>query len=483
MPLRVLAVASEAFPLVKTGGLADVVGALPLALAAHDVAVTTLLPGYPQVLRAMGEAAAGLVLPDLFGGPARLVPVTADGLALIVLDAPHLFDRAGGPYAGLDGVAFGDNAIRFAALAAAAALVAGGGMPGYACDAVHAHDWQAGLTGAYIRLGGGRPVPVVFTVHNLAFQGQFPAALFPRLGLPPVAFRTEGLEYFGGVGYLKAGLWFADRITTVSPTYATEIRTADGGMGLDGLLRGRGTAVSGILNGIDVVSWNPAEDIALAANFTAATLAPRRRNTAALRARFGLAEDPAALVFGFIGRLAWQKGIDLVLEALPALLGAGAQLVILGSGEPELEGRCLGAMAANPGRIATFIGFDEGLARLCYGGADALLVPSRFEPCGLTQLCALRYGALPVVARTGGLTDTVIDANEVAVGAGVATGFQFAPGSIEMLSDAIRRADALWRDPPGWRRVQANAMATDVSWTRSAARYAGLFREVAAGHG
>ncbi|MDO9706950.1 glycogen synthase GlgA [Paracraurococcus lichenis] len=476
--MRVLAAASEAFPLVKTGGLADVAGALPAALAAEGIAVTTLLPGYPAVMRAVSGAAEALVLPDRFG-PARLLRARAGGLDVLVLDAPRHFDRPGNPYNGPDGEPWEDNGLRFAALgfaAAEAALALG-------FDALHAHDWQAGLAPAYLRLGAPRRVPSVFTIHNLAFQGQFPPSLLPRLGLPPGAWSLEGLEYFGSVGFLKSGLWYADRITTVSPTYAEEIRTPQGGMGLDGLLRGRAGEVSGILNGLDVAAWDPATDPALAARFSAADRAPRAANRTALQARFGLAEDPAAPLFAFVGRLAWQKGVDLILEALPALLDAGGQLALLGTGEAALEARCRAAAAAHPGRVGAVIGFDEGLARLAYGGADCVLVPSRFEPCGLAQLCALRYGAPPLVARTGGLADTVIDANEMALAAGCATGLQSAPGDAAMLAAAIQRTAALVRDRAAWARIQANALACDVSWRRSAARYAALFREIAAPHG
>ena len=475
MALRVLAVASECFPLVKTGGLADVVGALPAALAPQGIAVTTLIPGYPAVLAAVPKARAVLALPELFGGPARLLRATHAGLDLLLLDAPHLFARAGNPYLAPDGAPWADNALRFAALSAAAAMVATGAAKGLAFDAVHAHDWQAGLTGAYLRLNHASRLPLVFTIHNLAFQGQYPASLFPSLGLPPAAYAVEGVEYFGQVGFLKAGLWYADRITTVSPSYAQEIRTAEGGMGLDGLLRFRGGAVSGILNGIDDREWNPATDPHLAARFDAADPAPRALNKAELQARFGMAPDPAAPLFLFVGRLAWQKGVDLVLDALPALLGEGGQLAILGTGEPALEARCRDAAAAHPGRIGTVIGFDEALARLGYGGADAVLVPSRFEPCGLAQLCALRYGALPVVARVGGLADTVIDANEAALAAGSGTGVLFAPPTAEALAAALHRTAALFHDAAAWAQLQRNALAGDVSWRRSATRYATLF--------
>lgn len=474
MSLRVLAVASECFPLIKTGGLADVVGALPAALAPEGIAITTLLPAYPVVLAAIGDAPVVLDLPDRFG-PARLRAGKAGGLDLLVLEAPQHFGRPGNPYTGPDGEPWADNGLRFAALGYAAAEAA----TALGFDAVHAHDWQAGLACAYLRLVAPARVPVVFTIHNLAFQGQFPPALFPRLGLPPGAWSIDGLEYFGSVGFLKSGLWYADRITTVSPTYAAEIRSSAGGMGLEGLLRGRSAAVSGILNGLDDATWDPAQDTALAARFSVADPTPRTANKPALQAHFGLAADPAAPLFAFVGRLAWQKGMDLVLEALPALLEAGGQLVILGTGDMALESRCLGAAAAHPGRIGAVIGFDEALARLCYGGADAVLVPSRFEPCGLAQLCALRYGAPPLVAWTGGLADTVIDANEMALAAGCATGVQFAPGDAAMLASAVQRTAGLIRDTPAWARIRANAMGCDVSWRRSAARYAALFREIA----
>jgi len=482
MSLSILAVASECVPLVKTGGLADVVGALPGALAAHGVAVTTLLPGYPAVMQAVGSARAARVMPDLFGEPARIVPVSIDGLELLALDAPHLFARHGNPYQDATGAEWGDNGVRFAALGAAAAYVAGGALPGRKFAAVHAHDWQAGLAPSYLRFAKA-PLPSLFTIHNLAFQGRFPASLFPQLGLPPETFATAGLEYYGGVGFMKAALWFAERISTVSPHYAAEIMTPQFGMGLDGLLRGRHRDLSGIVNGVDTAAWNPAADAALAARYGADDPSPRAQNTAALRAELGLDADARGPLFAFIGRLAWQKGIDLILESIPAITESGGQLAILGSGEPALEERCRGAAEANRGRIASFIGFNERLSRLLYGGADAVLVPSRFEPCGLTQLIGLRYGALPIVARTGGLADTVIDANDAALALGCGTGFVAAPDDVAMLSHAIRRAAAAFAQPALWRRLQANAMASDVSWTRSAAAYAALFHDMAAPRG
>lgn len=474
--MRVLAVASEAVPFVKTGGLADVVGALPAALAREGVAVTTLLPGYPAVLDALAGAEEVARFADLPGGPARLLRGQAGGLAVAALDAPALFDRPGNPYLGPDGADWPDNGIRFAALGAAAARLAAEG--GFA--ALHAHDWQAGLAGAYLRHAGNR-LPVLFTLHNLAFQGHFPAALFPHLGLPDAAFALAGVEFHGGVGFLKAGLWYADAITTVSPTYAAEITTPEGGMGLDGLLAGRAGVLHGILNGIDTTAWDPATDRHLAARFDAADPAPRAANRAALGRALGITAAPPRPLFGFVGRLTWQKGVDLILDALPALLATGGSLALLGSGEAGLEARARAAAAAHPGRVGVAIGYDERIARLIYAGADGVLVPSRFEPCGLAQLCALRYGAVPVVARLGGLADTVVDANPMALQAGWGTGLQFSPPTAGMLAAALRRTAALFADAGTWRRLQRNAMATDVSWTRSAAQYAALLSALARG--
>jgi starch synthase len=478
--VRVLSVASEIYPLVKTGGLADVTGALAKALAAEDVAVTTLVPGYPAVVKALPAPATVWSTPDLFGGEARVLAGSAAGLDLFVLDAPHLFARAGNPYTGRDGKDWPDNAFRFAALARAAAEIGSGAMSGYRPDVVHAHDWQAGLAPAYVHYGRGHRPATVMTLHNLAFQGKFPRALFAALDLPPAAYSLRGVEYHGGISYLKAGLQFADRITTVSPTYAAEISTPEDGMGFDGLLRDRADRLSGILNGIDDDVWNPATDPCLAANYDARDIAARAANTAALQARLRLDQNPHALSVGVVSRFSWQKGLDLLLAALPGLVRSGAQLAVLGAGDAELEVAFLDAARAYPGRVGCFIGYDEPLAHLIQGGASALLVPSRFEPCGLTQLCALRYGAVPIVARVGGLADTVIDANEMALAAGVATGIVFTPPTRERLERALSRAAAVFRDPSRWARLQANGMQTDVSWRRPARRYANLYRDALA---
>jgi starch synthase len=479
-PVGVLSVVSEIFPLIKTGGLADVAGALPGALAAEDVAVRSLVPGYPSVLAALESGVVVASVDDLFGGGAHVVAARAADLELFVLDAPHLFSRDGDPYRGPDGRDWPDNAFRFAALARVGALLGKGLVPGHLPDIVHSHDWQTGLTPAYLHYAGDRRPATVMTVHNLAFQGQFPSALLAQLGLPAHAYGVGGVEYYGTIGYLKAGLQFADRITTVSPTYALEICTPSGGMGMDGLLRTRANVLSGILNGIDETVWDPARDPDLAAKFDTNRLTERAANKIALQTQLGLEVDPSRMLFGVIARLTAQKGTDLLIEALPTLIETGSQLALLGSGDSAFEAQLRAAAAAHPDRVSVSLIYDETLAHRIQGSCDALLVPSRFEPCGLTQLCAMRYGALPIVVHVGGLCDTVIDANEMALAAGVATGFHFSPVGTDMLVAAIRRALSVWREPEQWRRLQRNAMQTEVGWRRPARRYATLYRELLA---
>jgi len=477
--VRALSVASEVFPLIKTGGLADVAGALPTALMAEGVETRTLVPGYPAVLGALGPADEVLALPSCYGGPARVLGGTVAGLDLFVLDAPHLFARPGNPYVMPDGTDWRDNAFRFAALGRVAATIGQGAIPAFVPQVVHAHDWQAGLTHAFLHYSE-RPRPgTIMTVHNLAYPGKFPQELLAEIGLPADAFTMDGLEFYGGIGFLKAGLRFADRITTVSPTYAREIQEPDAGMGLDGLLRGRSDVLSGIINGIDITEWNPATDPRIAQPFTVARLADRAANKKALQSRFGLPPHADACLLGVVSRLSWQKGLDLLAANLPLILSEGMQLALLGSGEHDLQEQYRAAARSHPEQIGVIIGYDEDLAHLIQAGSDALLVPSRFEPCGLTQLCALRYGAVPLVARVGGLADTVTDANDATLAAHSATGVQFAPVTSEALADALRRTHVLFHHEPVWRQLQETGMSVDVSWRTPARQYADLYREVA----
>lgn len=477
--MKVLFVTPELFPLVKTGGLADVSGALPLALARQGMDVKVLLPAYPGILERLEAAERVASVDDLFGGPARLVAGRAStGAAVLALDAPHLFARPGTAYRGPDGEDWPDNARRFAALAWLGAEIGLGRLLEWRPDVVHAHDWHAGLAPAYLALSGARRPATVQTIHNIAFQGNFPARLLAELRLPPSAFSVEGVEFYGQIGFLKAGLHFADHITTVSPTYAREIQTPDHGMGLDGLLRHRARQLTGILNGIDEATWNPAQDPHIPSRYQDTRLARKAPNKAELKRRLRLDANVEGALFCIVSRLAYQKGLDLVLTALPDLLAGGGQLALLGTGEAALEAQFRAAAAAAPGRVACVMDYDEKLSHLFQAGADAILMPSRFEPCGLTQLYGLRYGSLPIVSRVGGLADTVIDASEAALNDGVATGFQFAPPTAGALGLALSRVFELFAQPAAWQRVQRRAMTRDVGWQRPAERYAALYRRL-----
>ena len=497
-PLSVLSVASEAVPLVKTGGLGDVAGALPGAVAPHGVAMTTLIPGYPSVMAALGLSAterdparkgtrktktATRVVHQwdyLLGEPARLLSASLGGHPLLVLDVPALFHREGGPYGDPLGRDWADNWHRFAALGRAAADIAGGAVNQLGFDLLHAHDWQAGMAPAYLKfapLAGAPRVPSVMTIHNMAFQGQFRHEIFSRLDLPHAAWAIDGVEYHGSVGMLKAGLEAASAITTVSPTYAMEIRSREFGMGLEGLIRSRGDRVHGIVNGIDTNAWNPALDPALEAPFNARSLSRRAANKRALEAEFGLEPGDGPL-FVVISRLTWQKGMDVLGEVLDHLVGLGGRLALLGAGDAAIEAELRQGAARHFGRIGLTIGYDEPLAHRMQAGGDAILVPSRFEPCGLTQLYGLAYGCVPVVARTGGLADTVIDANLAAIHAGAATGIQFSGADYPNFALAIARAVHLYHQPLVWRRMQMAGMKADFSWDRSGAAYARLYRQL-----
>lgn len=481
MALRVLSVASEAVPLVKTGGLADVAGALPAAVSPHGIAMTTLLPGYPAVIAAIGKAKRLHTWDALLGEPARLLSAKIGDTPLLVLDAPGYFGRAGNPYTDAAGKDWGDNWRRFAALGRAAADIASGAVKALSFDVLHAHDWQAAMAIAYLRFAPFRPeqrVPAVMTIHNMAFQGWFDPRIFSSLELPGSAWSIDGVETYGGVGFLKSGLQLADMITTVSPTYAGEIVRPEFGMGLEGLVALRGDRVRGIVNGIDTNEWSPETDSALAARYTARTLAKRTANKRALEQHFGLEEGEGPL-FIMVSRLTWQKGADLIPEVLDHLVGNGGRLAILGSGDPAIVAALQDGAARHPGKVGLQFGYDESLSHRMQGGGDAILVPSRFEPCGLTQLYGLAYGCVPVVTRTGGLSDTVIDANPAALAAGVATGVQFDGAHYHGLASAISRTIALYGQATVWQQIQRNGMAADFSWRRSGAEYARIYQQLA----
>ncbi len=478
MPGRVLSVASECVPLLKTGGLADVVGALPKALAEHGWQMRVLMPGYPGLVTRLGKPRTLWKDKDLFGGPAKLLAGGVEGLDILLLDAPHLYDRPGGPYGGPGGD-HADNDVRFAALSWVAARIAREGLKdGWRPQVLHAHDWQAGFAPAYLRYGLETDVKTVITIHNIAFQGNTDAKRLSALRLPKDRFTPDGLEYYGHLSSLKAALVTADAITTVSPTYARELMREEFGMGLQGVLAQRSNAVTGILNGVDIDVWSPETDPAIYP-YSARKLSDKKKNRAALIKEFGLGyfEGPLAVL---VSRLTTQKGIDLIPETLSEFTWRGGALIVLGSGDPTLEAAMQREAKLNPSRIAVKIGYDEALSHRLFAGGDAVLVPSRFEPCGLTQMYGLRYGTVPLVSATGGLADTVIDANPAALAAGTATGVVFHPTDGLGLSQALRRLTELYADKRVWAKLQRNGMKAPLDWSQSSGQYAALYETLLA---
>lgn len=472
---KTLSVASECAPLVKTGGLADVVGALPAALAALGDEVKTLIPGYPAVLAQVTGAKTVDSFETLFGGPAKLLSAQVAGLDLLILDVPHLFDRPGGPYIDANGRDWFDNPERFAALSYAAAHVAKHGAGKWLPDVVHGHDWQAGFVPEYLHSLGSE-TPFIFTVHNIAFHGNADAARLSTLRLDHARFTTDNFEFWGQISALKAGLTGAAKITTVSQTYAEELKTEAFGMGMEGVLRARASDLVGIVNGIDTDVWNPASDPAIKPYKTARGKAANKK---ALLQEFGLKASAGPLCV-LVSRLTHQKGIDLLIEALPVLLDRGGQLALLGSGDPAIEVALHELAAAEP-NVSVKIGYNEDLSHRMMAGGDVILVPSRFEPCGLTQLYGLRYGTVPLVALTGGLADTVINASPAALTREVATGLQFFPIDANALSNAFSRLCDLYAQPKLWSKLQSNAMKQPVGWETSAQAYHALYAETAKG--
>ncbi len=481
--MRVLFVTSECYPLVKTGGLADVSAALPQALRALGVDVRVLLPGYPAVLcglegKRMVRSLTGI--PGV-GRGALVAGVLPGGVPAYAIESPALYGRAGNPYLTASGADWADNHVRFAALGWVAAEIARTGADDtqWQPDLIHGNDWQSGLMPAYVAFMGSRRPATVMTIHNIAYQGQFSPALLSTVHLPPHSYHMHGVEYYGGIGFLKAGLYYADRLTTVSPTYAREIQSAEHGCGFEGLLSTRTDDLTGILNGVDYGIWNPALDGHLVANYDHTSVEIKAHNKAALQVEFGLDVNPAAPLFAMVSRLNWHKGADLLAEALPALFARGGQVVLLGTGDAGLEGALSALGAAHPRSAGVHIGYDEAQAHRIQAGADVLLVPSRAEPCGLTQLYAMRYGTLPLVRRTGGLEDTVIDATPAALADGCATGFAFDEATPTALGWAIRRAMDLYRAPDRWRAMQQRAMTRDFGWAGSAREYLQLYQGLA----
>lgn len=478
---KVLFVASEIFPLAKTGGLADVCGSLPPQLARLGFDVRLLMPGYPQaldlVIAPRLAADLGEVLP---GANARLIsgwtPDTA--IPIWLVECPALFQRPGTLYQDPDGRDWSDNALRFGLLCEVAARIGLGQALDWRPDIVHAHDWHAGLTPLLVTRGATERPRSVFTVHNAAFQGNFPFAAVAPLGLPPDAYGPSGAEFYGSISFLKAGVRYADRVTTVSPTYALELRTPEFGLGLEGVFESRGTALRGILNGIDVDLWNPAEDPHLTRPFDAGNLHDKHIDKATLQHKSGLYIDAGAPLVMFASRLTEQKMADVVLRELPAIMERHPRLqfALHGRGDRDLEQGFRELVPHYPGRLAVRIGYDEAYTHQLHGGADMLLHGSRFEPCGLTQLYAMRYGTLPIVRRVGGLADSVTET------AGEATGFVFDEVSGPAMNAALSRAvEVFEHHPEQWTGLQRRAMAADFGWNASAEAYGRLYLELVPG--
>ena len=465
--LSVLFAAPECSPLTKTGGLGDVCGALPAALRAAGVDARVLMPGYPEVLALATQALAGF---DTLGEQVRVLSACLpNGVPLLIVDCPPLYARSGGPYQDADGADWPDNALRFGVFSRVAAILGCGRSPlAWRPAVVHCNDWPTALAPVFLSGEKGRARSVL-TIHNLAFQGNFDPSVVERLGLPPGLYAIDGLEFYGRASFLKGGIVFADALTTVSPTYAREIQGEALGCGMDGLLRHRSHVLTGILNGIDAATWDPARDAWLPQPYGSDRLQRKAASKAALQRRMGLPVDPAVPLLGTVGRMTHQKGTDLIVAAAPQL-AAMAQLAIVGTGERSLEQSMRALKETLGGRVGVHIGFSEELAHLVEAGADAFLMPSRYEPCGLNQMYSQRYGTPPIARATGGLADTISDS---------VTGFLFDAPEADALAAAAERAIDLYRNRAAWRAMQRAGMRRDFSWGAAARRYADLYLRLA----
>lgn len=482
--MKVLFVTPECAPFVKTGGLGDVSGALPQAIAqlGHDVLV--LMPAYAR-MKVEGDVEGTIDLPAEGHWPAaQLMTVQTATVKLLLLSCPALFDRPGGPYVTPEGQDHHDNAFRFGFLSRVAARIAmpQTPVPAWQADIVHANDWPCGLAPLYVAdwrsyLPRHQRAASMITIHNIAFQGIFGMHMADVLQVPWHFRGMDGVEFYGQMSMLKAALQFSDAITTVSPTYAQEIRTENFGVGLHGVLNAQAVKLTGILNGIDTNVWNPQVDELIEANYGALDIEGKRADKRALQARCGLEQKPDAMLFGVVSRLTSQKGIDLVLAALPKMIEHGAQLVVLGQGEPWLHEALQAATRKHPQSVSANFGFNETLAHAIEAGIDCFLMPSRFEPCGLNQMYSQAYGSPPLVTPTGGLKDSVVDADrDTATGSGFVMKSSDAAG----FEDALQRAFAAFKDKPRWARIQRNGMTRPFGWEQSAVKYVSLYEEALA---
>lgn len=475
---KILFVTSELYPLVKTGGLADVSYSLPEALANLGHEVVVAVPGYPSVLKGIGPVVqeipiSGIAIPT--GTTILVSSLPASKIMLWVVNCPDLFDRPGGPYQNEMKEDWPDNAYRFASFCRAVVeLVIGDMSTRWSPDVVHCNDWQTGLIPALLSLQVKRPTTIQ-TIHNLAYQGNFPAETLSELNLPEAWWSWNCLEFYGKLSFLKAGIVFADKVTTVSPTYAQEILDPAFGCGMEGLLQYHSSKLTGILNGIDYQVWNPETDPLIDAQYSSETLALKANNKLALQETLGLKKSKSTLMVGVVSRLVHQKGIDLIVKAIPTLIEQNIHWVILGSGSIENEQALLGLAKAYPQNVSVTIGYDEALAHRIEAAVDVFAMPSRYEPCGLNQIYSLRYGSLPLVTKTGGLADTVVDATEAAINAGNATGIQLSEASVSAFCEATLKATALFRRKKVWKAMQKTAMKKNFSWEKSAEEYLAVY--------
>jgi len=483
--LRVLFITPEVFPFCKTGGLGDVSAALPAALRMLNTDARLLLPGYPQVLAGAKYQYKVFEFNELPHFPpavllsARISLNKAEHIPVFIIDCPGLYRRDGGPYMDEYGRDWPDNALRFGLLSKIGAILSSDASPiAWRPHIAHCNDWQSGLAPAYLHFHSGKKAATVMTIHNLAFQGVFPPGSAVQLGLPSASFDINGVEYYGNMSFLKAGLYYADHITTVSPSYAEEIQTEPLGFGLQGLLAGRRSSLTGIVNGIDSNEWNPAADRNLIKTYSSKKLSDKSANKLALQHEMGLMESLDVPLLGVVSRLNHQKGTDLLIDIAPKIAALPAQLAILGNGPAELEHRLAMLALTYPGVIAVRMGFNERLSHLIEAGADCFLMPSRFEPCGLNQMYSQCYGTPPVVHATGGLKDTVVDCTPQTLANGNASGFLFTPMTADELLSAIKRAVTAYHDKKTWQRLQKNGMAKDFSWHASATAYRELYLSV-----
>ena len=481
--MNVLFATSEAFPLIKTGGLADVSGALPKALknlADFEGDIKILLPGYSAVLAKL-KSTQTIADIEVLGQACTLIAgkMPDSKIEVIAIQNAALYERVGGPYNDENGVDWPDNALRFGVFSRVASLLCSKNSPlkNWLPNLIHCNDWQTGLAPTYMNLLDNSPVKSIMSIHNIAFQGNFDASWLKKLELPAAHFNINGFEYFEQISFLKAGIFYADQLSTVSPTYAKEIQTSAFGFGLEGLLQTRRSDLTGILNGIDTQEWNPASDVHLPKNFSNNRISGKKAVKRTLQQQLGLNIDADAPLLGIVSRLTYQKGLDLLPKIMPELIKNNCQFAILGSGEKTLEASFNALEERFPTQVSVNIGYHEHLSHNIMAGCDMFIMPSRFEPCGLNQLYGLAYGTPPIVSATGGLADSICDSNEINLKNRVATGFVLRNVTSASLLGTIQRSIEVWKNKKVWREIQSNGMKQPVDWASSAKLYLDLYEK------